>query len=190
MLILGSYSFSYPITAGKLSDAVPNKQGKALIIPLASMYGFNAGVTEKKAMVSAGFIEENICVFDEAQPEELLKMRFDYISVLGGNTFKLLHDIRKYSLDSFIKEQYADGAVYLGFSAGAYLASPSIAHIRSFDDNNHIFDENYSALSLTEKHFLCHFDVRGAQEIKMCRDIIGYDVELVTIDNDQIIVIE
>ncbi len=190
MLILGSFGFSYPITRDKLADAIQNKQGKTLIIPLASRYGFDAGITEKKAMVFAGFDEENIYIFDEERPEKYRDMKFNHISVLGGNTFKLLHDVRKYGLDSFIKEQYANGAVYLGYSAGAYLASPSIAHIRNFDDNNHIFDENYTALALTEKHLLCHFDVRGYQEIKMCRDIIGYDTELITINNDEIIVIE
>ena len=45
------------------------------------------------------------------------------------------------------------------------------------------------ALELTDKYVLCHFDDRGAEEIRMCRSFIGDEPELITINNDQLIVL-
>ncbi|MCR4890530.1 MAG: Type 1 glutamine amidotransferase-like domain-containing protein [Ruminococcus sp.] len=191
MLILGSCGFSNTAVRIKISELVADKSGKMLIVPLACFFGTETGEKERRCASMAGFIKENIYVFDEDKPEELLGMKFDYIAVLGGNTLKLLKLVRKYHLDAFIKEQVADGAVYIGFSAGAYLACNDIGYVTNYDPNTgYITDGNFHALRLTEKYVLCHFDTRGEEDIKMCRQYIGEEAELVTINNNQLIVIE
>lgn len=189
MLILGSYGFSYTQNRLKIGELIPDQTGNMLIIPLACMFGMETGLKEKNCAAMLGFQKEGIYVFDDSNPDALLDMKFDYIVVLGGNTFKLLYYVMKYHLDTFIKQQVADGAVYLGFSAGAYLACNNIEYVKNFDDNNHITDGDFTALGLTDKYVLCHFDYRGIEEIKMCRAFLGNEPELIIINNDQFIVL-
>ena len=189
MLILGSYGFSYTQNRLKIGEILENNFGKLLIIPLACGFEKETGEKEKNCAVLLGFKKENITVFDEEHPEETLNRNFDHIAVLGGNTFKLLYKTRKYRLDEFIKKQVENGADYLGFSAGAYLACPDIEYVKNFDDNEHITDDNFTALGLTDKYVLCHYDLRGPAEIKMCRQFIGNASELITITNEQLVVL-
>lgn len=189
MLVLGSFGFSHITIRAEISRLINDKSGKMLIIPLASRFGKESGDREKEFAVMTGFQEENIYVFDDTRPDEFTDMKFDYIVVLGGNTFRLLFYVRKFHLDTFIREQVSNGAVYMGFSAGACIACPDIEYVENFDDNNHITDGDFSALRLTDKYFLCHFDCRGMQEIEMCRRYIGDGPELLTIGDDQLIII-
>jgi dipeptidase E len=58
------------------------------------------------------------------QPEDLSKA--ELIIVGGGNTFQLLRDCRSRGLLAAIKQQVSTGTKYLGWSAGANLACPTI----------------------------------------------------------------
>ncbi|MBR2283240.1 MAG: Type 1 glutamine amidotransferase-like domain-containing protein [Ruminococcus sp.] len=192
MIILSSYSmYSIPVREQVLAAGI-NISGKMLIIPLASSFGTDFAVREKNSAVLSGFRDENVDIYDESDPdmcERLLKNSYDIINVPGGNTFRLLYKVKKYRLDSFIKEQTANGAVYFGSSAGAYLACPDIEYVKNFDDNNDITDNDFTALGLTDKYVLCHYDQRGINEIKLCRSFIGTDPELITINDSQIVII-
>ena len=189
MLILGSYGFSHTQVRLKINELIPDHTGNMLIVPLACMFEEETGQKEKNCAAMLGFKMENIFVFDKANPDAYMDKKYDYIAILGGNTFKLLYHVKKYHLDSFIKQQVAAGAVYLGFSAGACLACQDVEYVRNFDDNNHITDGDFTALGLTDKYVLCHFDYRGTEEIKMCRSYIGDEPELITIANDQLIIL-
>lgn len=190
MLILGSNGFSVPSHFQKIAELIDDRSGNMLIIPLASENSVSVGEAVKKRVVSVGFSEEKIFVFDESKPSALLDMKFDCIAVTEGNTFKLLHEVRKYHLDELIKQRVADGAVYLGFSAGACLACPSIEHIKCFEDNNHITNGDFTALGLIDKYVLCHYDNRGIPGIMACREVLGYGAELITVCENELIVLE
>ena len=189
MIILGSFGFSYIITRKKLSELIHDKTRKLLIIPLASSSGAIMGNKEKETAVLTGFDKQNITIFDESEPEKIKDINFDYIAVPGGNTFRLLYYVKKFGLDKFITEQVKNGAVYMGFSAGAYLACKNIEYVKCFDDNNHILNGDFTALGLTNKYVLCHYNLRGLAEIKMCRQFIGKDSELITITDEDLIVL-
>ncbi len=103
MLILGSYGFSNTQNRLKIGELITNQSGNMLIIPLACMFGTETGEKEKNCAAMLNFKRENIYVFNDSNPDALLGMKFDYIAVLGGNTFQLLYYIKKYHLDSFIK---------------------------------------------------------------------------------------
>ena len=190
MLILGSYGFSYPAARNKLEKLTAGKHGKMLIIPLACSQEKEVGEYERDCAALSGFNKDKILVFDKNDPEKYTNENYAYITVLGGNTFKLLYSVKKYGLDSFIRQQVKNGAVYLGFSAGAYLACDNIEYVKLFDDKNHITNGDFKALGLTDKYVLCHYDFRGPAEIKMCRSFIGDETELITINNDEFVVLE
>lgn len=189
MLILGSYGFSSTQMRLKLGELISDQSGKMLIIPLACMFEKDTGDKEKNCAAMLDFKKENIFVYDEESSESFLDQKYDYIVVLGGNTFKLLNGVKKNHLDSFIRRQVANGAIYLGFSAGAYLACENIEYVKNFDANSYITDGDFTGLQLTDKYVLCHFDYRGEEEIKMCRSFIGDEPELITLNNDQLVVL-
>lgn len=189
MLILGSNGFYSVAVRQQICELIKDKSGRMLIISLACDFEEDTGNRERKCATDTGFLKDNIDVLNQNSPEEFLDKRYDYIVVLSGNTFKLLHHVKKYYLDEFIRQQVSDGAIYLGFSAGAYLACPDIEYVRHFDDNNHITDGEFTALGLTDKYVLCHFDSRGIEEIKMCRTDIGMEPELITINETELIVL-
>lgn len=192
MLILGSSSFYSVAVRQQISDLIKDKSGRMLILPLACDFEEDTGNKEKRCVSDAGFLNENIDVFNQNSPEEFLNKKYDYIVVLGGNTFKLLYFVKKYHLDEFIRQQVDDGAIYLGFSAGAYLACPNIWYVHHFDSNHYIDKDNiknFDALELTDKYVLCHYDSRGIAEIMLCRKEITMEPELITINETELIVL-
>lgn len=189
MLILSSYGFVSTTMRQKIGNVIKDQSGKMLIIPLASPFGVETGEREKTGAYMLRFNKENICIFDEENPDEYSDMDFDYICVPGGNTFQLLHKVKKYHLDSFIKQQVKNGAVYMGFSAGAYLACPDIEYVTLLEDNNDITDGDFSALSLTDKYVLCHYDYRGLPYLQKCKEFLGKPAEIITLNNDEMIVL-
>lgn len=60
--------------------------------------------------------------------EELLRLIEDknIIHMEGGNTFYLLKAVKETGFDQIIKDAIARGVVYMGTSAGSYIACPSI----------------------------------------------------------------
>lgn len=186
-MIFTSYGFRAEILRDAWNEHIPGKNGKLLIIPLAGMTCEITGRYEKAAAVSLGFSEENITVFDDRTPDMLADMHFDVIYVCGGNTFKLLHNVRQFGLDHFIRKQVAAGALYIGVSAGAYLACPDIRYVTLLEDNNHITDDDFSSLHLTDSYVLCHYDQHGYTTLRQCREFLGKDV--LTIENDRMVIV-
>jgi len=61
----------------------------------------------------------------EKELRDILKDK-DAVYVEGGNTFYLLKAVRESSFDKVIKDLIEEGLIYLGASAGAYMACPTI----------------------------------------------------------------
>ncbi|MFH1188133.1 MAG: Type 1 glutamine amidotransferase-like domain-containing protein, partial [bacterium] len=51
---------------------------------------------------------------------------YDIVMVEGGNTFYLLRAVRESGFENVVKDLIAKGVVYIGSSAGSYIACPSI----------------------------------------------------------------
>ncbi|HNX11335.1 MAG TPA: Type 1 glutamine amidotransferase-like domain-containing protein [bacterium] len=77
--------------------------------------------------------KENNCYFEDIDldgknKEELrdILKKFDVVFVNGGNTFYLLKSIRESEFDKVLEELLPQGLIYIGASAGAYVACPTI----------------------------------------------------------------
>jgi dipeptidase E len=84
-------------------------------------------IGHQEHMHKLGYIYDGIDIATTGG-EELRKVlrHYDVVMVEGGNTFYLLDSVRKSGFANIVKELLTNGVVYVGISAGAYIACPSI----------------------------------------------------------------
>lgn len=94
--------------------------------------------SDRKELARLGFkiIDLDIASKNKDEIEPILQ-KADIIFVAGGNTFYLLNEARKSGFLKVAKELVKKGTVYIGSSAGSYIACPTIeaAGWRSADRN-------------------------------------------------------
>jgi dipeptidase E len=76
------------------------------------------------------------------------------VFVGGGNTFRLLREVRRLGLDVALRSHAAAGRLYMGASAGTNLSAPSI---RTTNDMPIVFPESFEALGLVPFQINCHY---------------------------------
>lgn len=82
----------------------------------------------------------------------------DIILVNGGNTFYLLKYIKESGFDTVIKELINQGKLYVGVSAGSYVACPTIEHAHwKPQDRNDFGITDLKGLNLTPFLITAHF---------------------------------
>lgn len=82
---------------------------------------------DKEKMLGAGFQVEDIDIEGKTEKElrDLLGSK-DIIYVQGGSAFYLLKCVRESGFDKVVKDLINKGAIYIGVSAGSYVACPTI----------------------------------------------------------------
>ncbi len=82
---------------------------------------------DKEKLLQAGFQVEGIFIGDKNEQElqEILKDK-DVIFVQGGQPFYLLKQAKKSGFSYVVREFLRQGKIYIGVSAGTYLACPTI----------------------------------------------------------------
>lgn len=140
----------------------PAAELKLAFVPTAGdPYGDNKPWmdADRAKLVDLGFQVEN---FDlkgktEAETREILS-KFDVIFVAGGNTFYLLNEARKSGFDKVVPELVKKGTIYIGSSAGSYLACPSIVHAGwKHADRNQVGLTDLTGLNLVDFIVVCHY---------------------------------
>jgi dipeptidase E len=83
---------------------------------------------------------------------------YDAIFVIGGNTFYLLNAMRNSGFNKVIKDLVGDGVIYIGESAGSYVACPTIemAHWKH-QDADIVGMDNLEALNLIPYLVTVHY---------------------------------
>ena len=97
----------------------------------------------------------------EKTQEELEKILSNksILFVNGGNTFYLLHWVRKSGFDKVITDFLKRGGLYVGVSAGSYIACPTIeAATWKHQDQNRVGIIDFTALSLVPFLITAHFE--------------------------------
>ena len=107
-------------------------------------------------MQEFGFTKDNIAVFDYYNERQFINLDLDIIYISGGNTFATLKRIKDCGFDKEIIRYVRSGILYIGGSAGAHIATQSVAHIAAFDP---IPDgmTDFKGLGLFDGILLCHY---------------------------------
>ncbi len=114
---------------------------------------------DKDIMIKLGFTVQDINIEgkNEQQLWELLKDR-DVVCVQGGNTFYLLKHVKLSGFDHVVKRLINQGKIYIGISAGTYIACPTIEHANwKNTDRNMVNLTDLSALNLVPFLISAHF---------------------------------
>lgn len=83
----------------------------------------------------------------------------DAVYLAGGNTFALLHHLRRSGLDALLPRLLADGMLYLGASAGAAVAGTDVEPLSLMDDPTEAPPlESTRGLGLVDAVLLPHAD--------------------------------
>ncbi len=117
--------------------------------------------------------------------EELKKALdgYDIIMVDGGNTFYLLKAVRESGFEKVVKELIERGVVYIGISAGSYIACPSIivsTYAKKQKDRCGVSD--FTAMNLVPFLIKAHYTPDLLPDLKEIRSKVGYPLHIL---NDQ-----
>ena len=134
-------------------------------------------------------LDISVCDRETAQAK-IFQSKLLYIS--GGNTFYLLQELKKKQLLSLIKEQIADGMVYVGESAGAVITAEDIDYIRLMDDKE-VAGELSDTVALKEVDFyvLPHVGEEPFVESSQATlDTYSDQLNLLPLNNRQAVLVE
>lgn len=111
--------------------------------------------------------------------EEIEKLKSaNILLITGGNTFTLLHNLRKNHLDeAIIKFAQKKEFVIAGWSAGAIILTPSIALSTSKNDFG---IKDISGLNIIKFEILPHFDKYSKERLKSYKKSTGKEVKTIT----------
>lgn len=127
-------------------------------------------------------------------PEKLLSALrpAHVIFVSGGNTFYLLEKARESGFDKVIRKIVDDGVIYIGGSAGAVIAGPTIAPVARLDDPASAPNlKSFKGLNLVDFVILPHY---GKEKDKVTHqqimDEFGKSFKLLPLRDDQAVIVD
>lgn len=125
--------------------------------------------TAKKQLESLGISDIEDLDLRGKNKDELYSIlsKKDVILVNGGNTFYLLKYVKESGFDAVIKQLLNKDKIYIGVSAGSYIACPTIEHAHwKHQDRNDFGITDLTALNLVPFLVSAHFneDVRETVE--------------------------
>lgn len=115
---------------------------------------------------------------------------FEIVFVEGGNSFYLLKAIRESGFDKVVKELLPKGLIYMGASAGSYVACPNIEMSlwKHQDKYNHHGITDFTAMNLIPFLMTVHYKPEYRDLLKGKISGINYPVKI--LDDEQALLIE
>lgn len=107
-----------------------------------------------EAMVAGGMPGHEVTSVHRTDNPAQLIADADAILVGGGNTFKLVHDLHAFGLIDPVREKALSGTPYMGWSAGANVASPRLC---TTNDMPIIEPASFSAFGLINAQINPHY---------------------------------
>ncbi len=169
----------------------PANQMKLVQIITASKPEKNKAFVEKdrKGLQEMGFEVEDIDLEGKTEDElRTLLSDKDIIFVQGGNTFYLMKYIRESGFDRIVKELIEKGVIYIGVSAGSYVACPSIEmSYWKHPDRNIVNLTDLSGMNLVSFLLSVHYKPEFREILKKEISKTNYGVKILT-DSQAILV--
>lgn len=109
----------------------------------------------------------------------------DVIFVEGGNTFYLLKYARESGFDKVMKEQTGRDKVYIGASAGSYIATPDIRPTEWKRQKNHYGITDMTGMGLVPFTVFPHYTDEYKDLVETRKKELKYD--LITIKDNEVI---
>ena len=159
-IILSSCDFRNEESAKCIYDHLPLPIPECKVLYFPNEKASEAAIKSDKfinRLAQFGFDKSNIYVFNYFTPSDFdASIDIDVIYISGGNTFGTLKRIKESQADRIILEYVSKGALYIGGSAGAHIASRSIEHVAKYDVDT--FDlTDFSGLHLFDGILICHY---------------------------------
>ena|SRR3989344_2870521 len=117
----------------------------------------------EKELIEFGLAKENILWVDNLENIEI--ENYDVVYVCGGNTFYLMHEMRRTGFDKQIINFINSGKVYVGVSAGSVIMGPMILHVKNLDKND-IGLKDMNGFNVTDKIILPHYKNEEEEKVK------------------------
>lgn len=124
---------------------------------------------DRELMKEAGFNVEDVDI-EGKDKKQLMKILgvVDIVYVQGGNTFYLLHQMRKSGFDKVIKKLLRKGIVYIGVSAGSVVVGQTIetAGWGNNPDEKIVNLINMKGLKLIKSNIFVHYNSEDLEMLK------------------------
>jgi peptidase E len=162
-------------------------EDKILLITMAE-YGINEIL--RNACVEMGFQKFNIFIYDGESKVDT-DMAFQYVYVSEGNTFELLDMIKRQGVMEIIKQNFLQGACYIGSSAGAMIAGSDIRLALDFD-RNFVRMEDFTSLGLFDGTVVPHYTKEQFRKYydQLSKELIAGYHTIYSISNEGAVIIE
>ena len=153
------------LTTKKLQEALkglvtkPVADNRTLIISVDTTSNFfrEALERERRNLIEAGFLQENISIHDLSVGDAPSLDAVDVLEIFGGNNYHYMKRLRETGLMQEIREYIEDERVYGGVSAGAMIMGPDIDENLT-SDSNEVGLEDASGFGLVDFYILPHWD--------------------------------
>lgn len=130
-----------------------NNAKQVVFIPFAAVT-FSYDEYESKVIKGLDNINIQITSIHHFEDQQKAINEADAIMVGGGNSFQLLNEVYKNDLLEVIKKRVKEGVPYVGWSAGANLACPTI---KTTNDMPIVFPPSFDALNLVSFQINPHY---------------------------------
>lgn len=193
MLILTSSAYKVMDKIAELLPKKPTDTSVAFIPTASDTYQEKPWVEQdRNALVSLGFKVTDVDVKGKTPTQLTEELSCDIIFIAGGNTFYLLQELKKSGADKIITTFVEDGTIFIGSSAGAAVAAPSIELLKELDHPEKAPElTSFQSLNLTSVTPLIHFG-HGKflpRYEKAFKDIFTTPGEYIGIRDDQALII-
>ena len=144
---------------------------------------------ETQIMKKVGFqvTEADISGMTEGKVRKLLKDT-NIIYVQGGNTYHLLKCIKESGFDKVVKELLEKGVIYIGVSAGSYVAGPTIEQADWIHEHNRFGLTDLTAMNLVPFLLMVHYVPEYKSILKEKIQKSKYEFKILT--DDQAILVK
>lgn len=158
-LILSSCDFKNENSKQFIIDNIPKPLNEIKVLFMPDDCASKKEILSNKfydRLVSYGFKRENITVLNYYDADSFKNLDIDMLYLSGGNTFSVLHRIRKHGFQTAMIDYIKNGVIYVGGSAGAHIVSANLEHVLKYDQNTAKITD-FSGLNLFDGILVCHF---------------------------------